>query len=266
MSSYSFDKKDCLNRAEVLLEKGDIASLRYACLELRQCIEVIAYKKVSTYRKFIPESKLNTWQPKQVFNFLEKIDPLSIEDYTFRMYQQEPDGTLGNIVIDIGHRTLKKTHFNKYYNKLGSYLHTPTLAQQPTYSENIIKLQKFIIKVIEDLRPLVECRFDSNFGMVFNVECSSCKEIIYLRKQSLSINSVFSCPKAECQTQHHVQSIDKDENFTFIPRQFILPCSCGRTNSINIRNHKDSYSLICDCGKNHLLQKAWNYQELASSE
>lgn len=250
----------------MLLEKGDIASLRYACLELRQCIEAIAYKKVLTYQKFIPENKLNTWQPKQVFDFLQQIDPLSIEDYTFRMYEQEPDGSLGNIVIDVGHKTLKKNHFNKYYNKLGSYLHTPTLVQQVSYSEKVTKLKEFIVKVIEELRPLVECSFDSNFGMVFKIECDSCKENIYLRKESLSVNSVFICPKAECQTQHHVQKVDEDDNFIVIPRHFLLPCSCGRTNIINIRNHKDSYSLICDCGKNHLLQKAWHYQELTSSE
>ena len=250
----------------MLLEKGDVASLRYACLELRQCIEAIAYKKVLTYRKFIPESKLNTWQPKQVFNFLEKIDPLSTEDYTFRMCQQEPDGSLGDIVIVVNHKTLKNNHFYKYYNKLGSYLHTPTLAQQPTYSEDIIKLQKFIVEVVEDLRSLVECRFDSDFGMVFKVECESCQEIIYLRKESLSVNSVFSCSKAECQTQYHVQKIDENDNFIVTPRQFLLPCSCGKTNSINIRNHRESYSLICGCGKNHLLQKAWYYQELALSE
>lgn len=261
MSSYSFDKKDCLNRAEILLEKGDIASLRYACLELRQCIEAIAYKKASTYRKFVPENNLNTWQPKQVFDFLEQIAPLSTADYTFKIYKQEPDGRLGDIVTDIGHKTLKKNYFNKYYNKLGSYLHTPTLAQQVGYSENINKLQKFIMKVIEDLRPLVECRFDSNFGIVFRVECCSCKEIIYLRRQSLNVDSVFSCLRSECQTQHQVLELGDDNTLNFIPRHFTLTCSCGKSNSINIRNHKESYSLICDCGKSHFLQKAWHHKE-----
>lgn len=263
MFRYGFDRKDCLNRAEMLLKKGDTASLRYACLELRQCIEAIAYEKVSTYIKFVPENKLNVWQPKQVFSFLEQIDPSSTKDYTFRIYKQEPDGSVGDIVSDIGHKTLKKKHFNKYYNKLGSYLHIPNLIEQTTYSEKTNQLQGFLVEVIEELRPLAECNFDSNFGMVFEVECDSCKEIIYLRKESLSVNSVFSCPKVECQVQYHVESIDENDNFTIRPRQFLLPCDCGRNNSVNIQNHKENYSLTCVCGKKYIVQKAWHYKESA---
>ena len=85
MSIYSFDKKECLNRAEQLLYNGDVASLRYACLELRQCIEAIAYEKFKTYQKYILEKELNTWQPKRVFDFLRQVDPLSIEDYKFKV-------------------------------------------------------------------------------------------------------------------------------------------------------------------------------------
>lgn len=262
MCSYSFDKKDCFNRAEILLEKGDIASLRYACLELRQCIEAIAYQKFYTYRKYIPENKLNTWQPKQVFKFLDDIDPFSKEDYIFTIFKQESDSSSNDIILETSHKTLNKKHTNKFYNKLGSYLHTPTLEQQNKYPKNEAAFKDFIVNVIKELRPIVECDFDSDIGMIYKFNCNSCNEIIYLRKDGLKDKSVFTCYKSECQTQHHVRSIYKNGCIDIVPRQLTVECSCSRNNAVNVQSHKDSYSIRCNCGKNILLKKGWNVEEI----
>ena len=49
MNHYRSDKRDAFSRAEALLAEGGDAELRYACLELRLCMESLAYEKLLTY-------------------------------------------------------------------------------------------------------------------------------------------------------------------------------------------------------------------------
>lgn len=78
----------CLNRATNQLSNNDDASDRYACLELRQCLEALTYKKLSAYANRVPQELFQTWQPAQVIELLSKLEPNSISDRAFTIYKE----------------------------------------------------------------------------------------------------------------------------------------------------------------------------------
>lgn len=260
MSSYSFHKRDCFNRAKNLFEKEDIASLKYACLELRQCIEAIAYAKALSYEKYIPEKELYKWQPKKVFAYLEENAPLSTQNHSLRITKENPDGSLGDSTLVLEHTTLKAKNFNKHYHKLGNYLHTPSLQDQAS-KINHNNLKDFVQEVIEDLQPVVECGYDSNLEESFKIECVSCKKIFPIRKARLSAGQKFNCLRVECQTSYLVLEITEDGSLIHRPMECEFQCSCGNNNNFYFQNNKETYSLNCKCGKNHIISKEWHREE-----
>ncbi|EMY6778262.1 TPA: hypothetical protein ACVOYQ_004584 [Vibrio alginolyticus] len=257
---YSFRKKDCLQRAMNLIQKADDASLRYACLELRQCIESIAYDKLKMYKKFVPESEFSRWQPKRVFDFLEEIEPKSTKDYTFRIIEQKKDRSLGKTIFSGNHRTLTSKHTKKIYNKLGSYLHSPTLLQQVDYYKKSIKLANELSKIVDELVPIVESSFDTNIGNIYSFECASCGDVIYHRAHGLDIGKHVRCLKSECGMVYVVKDVQGTE-ISFEPLQAEIPCDCGNTTYINYQKLKDPSYVNCICGKVYDIKQHWVFAE-----
>lgn len=156
---------------------------------------------------------------------------------------------------------MNKRHIGKDYNKLGSYLHTPTIKQQLNYSEKHKNLREFLKTTIEELRPLVDCCFDNNFGEVFTIECESCQKSIPLRKEGLAIKEKFSCLYSSCNMQYPVLDISEDNELIYEALHLNVPCSCGETNKININDLESLYVFNCMCGKKHFLKKDWFHNE-----
>lgn len=257
---YNFQKKACLERAGNLIESETPASLRYACLELRQCIESIAYDKMKMYKKFVPESEFNRWQPKQVFDFLEEIEPESTKDYHLTISEQNHDQTQNRIIFSDDHKTLKPKHIKKIYNKLGSHLHTPTIAQQADYKEKQAKLRSDLQSYLSELRPIVDSKFDSNIGTVCSFECESCNSIIYHREHNLEIGKQVQCPKSSCGMLYVCREIEV-EKVTFEPVQVEIKCQCGETIFINYFKLKDPSNIQCKCSRIYDFKKQWVYSE-----
>ncbi|WP_293935464.1 hypothetical protein [Iodobacter sp.] len=257
---YSFHKKECFNRAKDLIAKGDEASLRYACLELRQCIESVAYDKLRLYKKFVPEEELKNWQPQRVFTFLEKVAPNSTKDYTFKVTEQNTNSSLGKTVFLDCHRTLKSNHFKKTYNKLGSNLHTPTLLQQKDYSQKSSKLKTDLIKILNDLEPIVSSSFDENIGSVITFSCGYCGGRIYHRDSGLNIGVQVKCPNAGCGMLYAINAI-QGGNFTYEPVNVDISCSCGKTIPINYSCLNNPSHVTCACGKILDITQEWVFCE-----
>lgn len=257
---YSFHKKDCLQRAKELIDKADEASLRYACLELRQCIESIAYDKLKMYKEFVPEDEFSRWQPKQVFELLEQLDPQSTKDFTLQIIKENQDNSFGKTVFAGDHRTLTSQHTKKTYNKLGNYLHTPTLLQQKEYPKRIANLATELSKIVENLTHIVESNFDTNIGSIYKFECKSCREIIYHRSSSLEIGKQVKCLKSECGMLYIIDDIQYNQ-IRYKPIQHEIPCDCGHTSFINYFKLKNPSHIPCQCGKVYDIKQQWVFEE-----
>ena len=184
----SFHKKDCLERAKSLLAEETEDKYRYACLELRQCIESIAYAKLKTYKKVVPEDQYYEWHPKRVFDFLLEMEPKADKNYHLNIYKEDSDGNPKKQVFSDDHKTISFKEINKNYNKLGYYLHTPTLAKLSDYSSLSTKLHAYIEELISKLEPIVNCTFDSRLGETVHFPCMRCGHAIY---HNLETNNIL---------------------------------------------------------------------------
>ena len=81
--------QEAFTAATRLLNEQDDASLRYAALELRRCLEALVYEKLKTYRDVLPEGSVSRWQPPQAFEALIEIEPEAQETYTLPSRQKQ---------------------------------------------------------------------------------------------------------------------------------------------------------------------------------
>lgn len=119
--------------ARKLIENGDEASLRYACLELRLCLETIAYRHLQEYGETFPGHIVGEWKPDHIVKVLASFDPVNAQSgkISFRAYtpgEVEPAGEF----IEIGEsKAIPWRKFRQLYNKLGNYLHMPAPEKKP---------------------------------------------------------------------------------------------------------------------------------------
>jgi len=123
----SLDKYDSLERAKKLIQDNTPTSLRYACLELRYCIESICHAKLKLYEKHLTNSDFETWKPKKILETLQEYDPLVWEDSEVAFFSEKSDGTRGDFLIGGKHTNLPIGILKRHYYKLGRFLHIPTL-------------------------------------------------------------------------------------------------------------------------------------------
>ncbi|TPK63856.1 hypothetical protein FJ930_26105 [Mesorhizobium sp. B2-4-15] len=125
-SEYRERAKDHLKTVDILLGAGDDGLTRYACVELRLCVEAICYGMLCLYRAELSKGELAKWQPKKVLDELLEIDKyattpqlLSIQDP--KTGEWHPLGTQD-------YRFTAKWA-SKAHNALGNALHVPTIDQ-----------------------------------------------------------------------------------------------------------------------------------------
>lgn len=117
-----FNVKEHLERARALLEAGDEASVRYACLEMRFAIEKIVYRKLSKLTEKIPPAIYRTWQPNKAMKLLLNFEPQADQNVKVAVSSVAEDGSPAGDWSDLGEaRAFKLQWLNKYNNKLGGY-------------------------------------------------------------------------------------------------------------------------------------------------
>jgi len=133
-----YNKRQCLDRAQNMLSKEDDSFLRYACLELRFCMEAITYEKLNAYSSYVPAKVFNKWQPAHALKVLLQFEPNADENFTMYVSPESSPGVPTGKRTNFGeHRTFKLNWLKKNYNKLGSYLHMP--KNLDSLKENIKK-------------------------------------------------------------------------------------------------------------------------------
>jgi hypothetical protein len=109
---------------------GDSSSLRYACLELRMCIEALAYDRLQAYLTEVPNSVMKKWTPRHILDELLAIDPHADRSSTVYVGAVEQFGVPAEEMKLLGEDKMFSVKWaNSAHNALGNFLHVPTLAQ-----------------------------------------------------------------------------------------------------------------------------------------
>ncbi|EOW9299295.1 hypothetical protein ACN25S_003677, partial [Vibrio cholerae] len=90
---HKYDKNFHFNNAKMLLEKDDLQSIRYACLELRYFIEAHVYERLYQETDILPQTVIETWQPNKAIKFLAMFDELADKDLVMSVYGEDGRGS-----------------------------------------------------------------------------------------------------------------------------------------------------------------------------
>lgn len=258
---HILDKELCLARAELLARSGRPEDLRYACVELRFCLEAIAYEKLRVYGQRLPADVLATWQPPQAVRALLDFEPLADQDFVLRVSRETEPGVPSGEWRTLGHhKTLRVAVIRKYYNKLGSFLHAPfpperrdRAAAGPSETE--------ILEIIEAIRPAITSRFDSTFATVVTWQCSVCEKTSIANVEGIKKSKRAICLNSSCRAEHVAEFSGEDE---FKLHLDASPFECLSCNSVTrVENRKISIGLKFSCKTCNLehtvLERHWRY-------
>jgi DNA-directed RNA polymerase subunit RPC12/RpoP len=239
-----------LDAAVQLIAAGDSASLRYACLELRMCIECLTYDRLQVYLNEVSNEAIKTWQPRKIIDELLAVDPYADRSSALSFGIETQYGVPADDMHFIGQdKTFSVKWANKQYNSLGSFLHIPTLKQiedQSEISDDKIKAKACDIhKTLHDI--LSSPIFNVNFGKFTSFQCAECTFLIKRREECLYASKGITC--GSCGAVY--DAIQQDGGGVgFRVRVVEYECaSCNAPNSILRHKFSAGTTVVCrSCG------------------
>ncbi|WP_420429098.1 hypothetical protein [Kordiimonas sp.] len=192
--------KESLTRAKKYLAETDNYLIRSAALELRLAIESIVYSRAYKYRDELSCNDLETWQPRKVLDLMLAVNPIAWKGTELSLEVDDTASKTGKRWVKIGAEvSLTLQDVKKHYDALGSFLHTPTLAQlSKSGSPDFLRMRKRCI----DISDLIESVLNSNMWNIrINVEvclpeCLRCDQPLRIfvdPKKEVNRGKCFNC-------------------------------------------------------------------------
>jgi hypothetical protein len=244
-------RKHC-ETAKTLLSSETDDDLLLAALKLRMALESITYDRSKGFAEDLGPGAMKAWQPKRLMERMLEVDPQADSD-AILSFGEEP--SLGETpasmhLLGTDHvlnlRTLKK-----HYDALGSYLHTPTLAQiEKGQGHDFDKLRKRCVLIVEALETALSSKvWNSTIAIRGEIECAECGSALRRRLPKDKTERVVQC--WSCAASYSMSEIE-DQEVRFEPRQVRVTCpqeGCGEASYIWERNVKSGSSWKCqNCG------------------
>jgi hypothetical protein len=197
--------KQRLEKATQLLEVGNDDGLIYACLELRRCVEALAYDLLKAYLNEVPLSAFETWQPDKVMKELLQVDPRADRSATISMQKDATETEPVGPWIHIGEeRRLKAPRLAKMFHQLGNALHVPTIRQLQKGAEpDHTLIRKRAQQIRDELDHVLAAKiWNAHFSVSVTVKCSECETPIkratsYLGTTKQAASSLLACSRSK---------------------------------------------------------------------
>jgi len=256
MSNYHlYNKSLHLDKAKELLKLDD-SFLRYACLELRFCIEAIVYQKVVS-SKDLPQSIVETWQPRKAMRHLIQFNEFSNKEFKLSLVNSN---TPSKKSFDLGEQKLLPVKLlTESYHKLGRFLHlTEPKKITEIHDENIRKSLDLIVGKLEEV---VKSNFFLSVKNSGVIKCKLCKDDIVFNKSTLKVKDKISCFNGSCLAEYEAYKTEENElNLAY--RSLDAKCiSCDHQFEFLPRVIKGTQRIICpQCKTPHTLVVEYAYK------
>jgi hypothetical protein len=249
-ANAGFEKREAYAAAKKLLAQGDDASVRYAALELRRCLEAIVYEKLTSYGDLLPEGSMHRWQPPKAFDALVEIEPNAQETFTCAIGAQKDllapsTGPFQQIGVDERPRAkwVKDT-----WSKLGFYLH----AEWPFARKQKAKksLRDFLEKILGDIAALADNAVSVVMFNVIDFPCSACGANVKIMAKSVEVTGRAVC--FTCGMRYRAEKAGG--GFTFVPVDSAFTCECGVASYLPADDVRPGYKFECRaCAKKYVI-------------
>ena len=241
--------RDCLARAKT--QASSESSLRYACLELRFCIEFLALDRLQAYLEEVSNEALAKWTPKDIINEILNIDPQGDKSVSISFALDSSAGVSEEPKSLGEDRRFNIKWANKNYNTLGNFLHATTLEQLKSGKEpEKSVIQKRIAAIIEELEAVLASPIHQvNFGNFFQLDCEECGTKIKRRAESIPPSGLV-CPNRVCGAVYDVTKTDA--GFLYRLKTTSWTCKCGAVMHFPHNRIKENATFNCpDCNAKH---------------
>lgn len=216
-----FEISPHLDRAKELIERDEVHYLRYACLELRFCFELIAYRQLSQYGDVIPGSLSKEWKPDRIIRTLASFDPLSDQSGKMDIGCASPDGSLPEEWHAVGNtQAICWREFRKYYNKLGSYLHATrdSGGSKPLQSQSLAKM-------IADLERVRSATLILATKNIINANCD-CGNTVHIGEFEFENDEFAVCGNIKCNALYRKLVTEEGEKVLVPVKVITATCEC----------------------------------------
>jgi hypothetical protein len=217
--------RQCLDRAKA--QALNPSSFRYACLELRFCIEFLVIGRLQAYLDEVGDEALRKWTPKDIINEILTVDPHGDKSVSVSLGIHLPSGLPIGELKPLGEdRRFNMKWANKSYNTLGNFLHAPTLEQLEAGKDpEVTVVEKRVGAIIEELDAVLASPiYNVNFGNFFQLKCECCGTDIKRRADSIPKSGVM-CPNRACRAIYDVKKIES--GFSYVIKTVHWYCTCG---------------------------------------
>lgn len=206
---YRYEAKKSLQRAKLELDSDDQWRARYAALELRMALESLIYAKSENYKDELTKQELETWQPRRLLRLLLEIDPYADKNSQISIGKEEFYGQPAKEMKHLGsERVLSLKEIKTHYDRLGSFLHSPTSAQlslgKVISSTKIKDRCNEICTILEEV--FSSTIMNSDFKVTSETKCSGCGERIVRRMPQNEKPIVAKC--RNCNASYTVTSVN----------------------------------------------------------
>ena len=231
MALYNIAER--LSTAKELISRGDDASFIYAALELRFCLESVAYQNLAAYGEDVSTELAREWRPDQIIKMLATFDPNSDQTASFCIsvtpLPEDLDFASTDLkaafkdkdFLPIGEaKRIPWGKFRSYYNSLGSFLH---LRKDLTNARPKIERLRVLIGELEEVASstLIAAGKDLATG-----KCVDCGHVLILGPAEQAGDKPVFCPNTKCNSSYLAIKGDPERRVQKV-EALGLRCECG---------------------------------------
>lgn len=256
-------KYKCHEKAKLLIAEGTAASLRYAALELRYCMEAITYEKLEASARHIPPYILETWQPPQAVKMLLEHEPKADKGFVLFAGIEKEYGKPSDEMQFVGeHKAFNLGWLRKHYNKVGNYLHYSHRSKSNN-QESVDSIKKYLQVVCDEVEEVLKGDILGGWlDQVFEHTCEKCQQAIVVGKHTLEKTSHIICQNPNCKAEYFAQVEDEGRKVRFTLKVTRFDCAMCKA-EIPIENRRLDIGLEFQCPacatKHRIENRQWMY-------
>lgn len=252
-----YGAENYLSRAKKLLSDSEDYSFKYACLELRFCLEIIAYRQLEQYGDEIPGSVVREWKPDRIIKLLASFSPGSDQDSELSIGLTNSPESIPEKWTSSGEaNAIPWGIFRKHYNKLGSYLHAPKKLKDLGRDINRDKLNK----IIADIERVLASTIILAFKRTINAECD-CGKTIFIGESEFEDDELVRCGNQKCGLLWKKVTLDDGTQVLQPARSILYKCICSSFMHVSIGKVWDRFK--CEgCGNTYRLNLGYSKVEI----
>lgn len=237
------------------LESGEEIQLCYAALEMRLAIEAIVYKKCEMLGNISENLPKSVWQPRQLLQFIEQLDPTLNSDVKISIvFVESKDTPPPSDETQWHHLAESKEQsvdgIRKIHSNLGNYLHV-TRASPDDMRRKLPEIKDKIESLVYSSHVAIPSR------LVTSKECVCCgKQLIY-SEQWFERGGIIRCMQEGCGAEYEAKPESNQLNYL---SACVVPCGhcplpievtkkllVGYVNALS--SEEKPLKLKCKCGK-----------------